>query len=166
MSSTRKINNIKILLQVWNLENDNWDNTLDIYKYGFSTSKSWIDDEKNQGLAFCIVKGKREFYGFNKFSNYEQLPKTNKTIHILWQKFYVQNVTNYGSGNYKYYYVSGEKRATIFKEKPIVLDAITNFATFERKYMRTGMTNIANDETGVTKELLRLSDELKFYPGF
>ncbi|MHC5862158.1 hypothetical protein, partial [Nostoc sp.] len=86
--------------------------------------------------------------------------------HILWQKFYVQNVTNYGSGNYKCYYVSGEKRATVFKEKPIVLDTIANFTTFERRYMRTGMTNIANDETGVTKELLTLSDELKFYPGF
>ncbi|MHC5762886.1 hypothetical protein [Nostoc sp.] len=161
-----KKNSVKIILQVWNLENADWDNSLDIYKCGFSTAKSWIENEDNWGLAFCIVRGNLKSYQNNNFFNSNQLPQTGKTINILWQKFYIQNTDIYGSGNYKFYYVTGEKRANVFKEKPIILDTFTNFNIFERKYMRIGMTNIANDETGVTKELLRLSDELKFYPGF
>ncbi|MBG1259848.1 hypothetical protein [Nostoc commune] len=162
MSTIKK----KIILQVWNLENDDWDNSLDIYKCGFSTRKSWIYNKDNWGLALCIVKGKLKSYQNNRFFNYNQLPQTDKIITILWQKFYIQNTEIYGNDNYKIYYVTGEKRAFSFKEKPIILDTIPNFNIFERKYMRTGMTNIANDETDVAKELLRLSDELKFYPGF
>ncbi|MDZ8108499.1 MAG: hypothetical protein RM338_23140 [Nostoc sp. DedQUE12a] len=162
---TRNNSNLKIILQVWNLENDEWDNSLDIYNCGFSTAKSWIDNQANWGLAFCLVKGKLNSYQENRFFNCSQLPQTNKTITILWQKFHIQNVETYGTHQYKIYYVSGEKRASVFKDNPVILDTIPNFNIFERKYMRIGMTNIASDETGVTKELLKLSDELKFYPG-
>lgn len=163
--ATKNKSKLKIILQVWNLENKEWDNSLDIYNFGFSTGKSWIDNQDNWGLAFCLVKGKLNSYQENKFFNYNQLPQINKKITILWQKFHIENVETYGTHQYKLYYVSGEKRAIVFKDKPIILDTIPNFSVFEHRYMRTGMTNIASDETGVTKELLRLSDELKFYPG-
>ncbi|MBE9197803.1 MULTISPECIES: hypothetical protein [unclassified Nodularia (in: cyanobacteria)] len=165
--SINKNNNFKIILQTWNLENKGWHNPLNIKSCGFSTSKSWINNNKNWGLVFCIVKGKRESYYRNGFSNCEQLPLTNKNIYILWQSFRIGEVELCGGGNDSFYYVHPkEGTSTIFDEYAIILDQIPGFEIFERKYMRTGMTNIANDETGITRELLRLSKELPLYPGF
>ena len=158
----------KIYLQInkveeWGFSIKSSSDTLSTTSCCIYNNKSWIQNPDNWGLVLCIASGTYQQYeNCLKSQSMRNLklpsPLENNTrIYFLWFKFVIEAVTQGNDGMFK---VEGNERAQLFHPPILLHESITpEFKDFKKRYMTSGLINLAKSWPSYLDTLLVLAGE-------
>lgn len=133
------------------------------------TNKAWIKNPDNWGLVFCVASGTYQQYkdclGYQSMQtiNLPSPHETNKRIYYLWFKFVIEKVIQSSEGMFK---VEGNKRVQSFYPPVLLHESITpGFDDFKKRYMTSGLINLAKSWPPYLDTLLELAGEASNFKG-
>lgn len=164
----------KVYLQInkveeWGFDLKSSTDTLFTSSYCICTNKAWIKNPDNWGLVFCVASGTYQQY--KDCLDYQsmqtiKLPsplENNKRIYYLWFKFVIEEVIQDTDGMFK---VEGNKRGQSFYPPVILHESITpGFDDFKKRYMTSGLINLAKSWHPYLDTLLELTGEASNFKG-
>lgn len=144
----------KILLQTHKVEEHGLPSTEGAGR--IFTSKDWIEKPENWGLVFLVTTGTFKAYrqvGFKK--DIPIVTPATKRVYFLWEKFEIEQVQRCSDGQFE---ATGSKHHQIFAP-PILLNDTPGFDEFCKRYMTSGLINLAKNSPPYLQSLLKFSGE-------